>query len=180
MKYILIITFLLISFSLFSAVRIIEEKPESIIIEISSDDLTLEEDEKFTKIVSKDFSVFGESGAPELPSQSFLIAVPPQGNIRYRIVSIQERNISINKPVSPAPKYIEGKNTSQALFEINEELYLNTPKDYVDIRNKDIFRKVEVVSVNFSPTIYDYKNNILKFADRVIIQSNISGNVSHR
>ena len=119
-----VFVFLLLSFSLLSAgVHVLEETSNRIVVKITLDNMTIEEGSNFTYINVLDWTGEGLLGAPDLAFKILNIAIPPQGQIKTKILSQNVQRKILTKPVSPVPLIRKGGKTYDYIFEIDQDLY---------------------------------------------------------
>ncbi|HPR17038.1 MAG TPA: hypothetical protein PLD62_02215 [Candidatus Cloacimonadota bacterium] len=112
MKRWLILAFLAPAIFLVAEVNVLSRSNESIFVQLTVDNYQFTESSEFTFINMEDWSYNAEVGGPSVPILILNVAVPPDGDISYRILNRTDEAIDLDKPVSPVPEIRQGKKTS--------------------------------------------------------------------
>ena len=179
-KKIFLLIFVLSAFLLNGKIEILEQSRERSLITISVQGYQIHEDRNFTYINLENWTNTGEIGAPALPNKFINIAVPPQGNISVNIIYEKTSIKYFRLPLQPVPRIIKSGETSDFIFEIDEELFSRGSDRFLVIGEKLRFRFNEYFPVKISPFLYDHSARKLEIIEELILEINIEGDHSFR
>ncbi|MBV7328941.1 Ig-like domain-containing protein [Chloroflexi bacterium TSY] len=166
------------------AVVILESNPQSVILELTVDDLetTLAEHQgrDYERISIPGLDLTATPGAPQLPTRGVLLAVSSLDGLTVDILDIgyTTRN---NYSVYPTPVYeIENTdpNTSISgnlveIFTIDHDLYATDafyPEQIVTVNDAGMIREQAVAQVQFYPVQFNPVTRKLRHYDRIVVK----------
>jgi len=161
-------------------IEILEHTRDRLLIKILVQDYQFREDLDFTYIDLENWSNDGETGAPALPYKLINVAVPPEGNISYKIISERTSIKHCKLPLQPIPKIVRSGETSDFIFEINEDLFSQKRDLFLEIGEKARFRFNEYFPIKISPFLYDHSSGKIEIKEEMIIEILIDGDQNFR
>ena len=163
-----------------SKIIVLEETSEHVLLQFSIDDYSISQNGNYAFVHCENLSQPGEVGAPLLPMKMINIAVPPAGDIEVKVISKREEKLQLQRPIAPVPKIIEGKKTSDEIYEINSDLYGRQKEKDIVLCEKTDYRLHEFVPIEIHPFLYNFSRNELTILKEMIFQIDIKGNISFR
>ncbi|MCF7913441.1 MAG: T9SS type A sorting domain-containing protein [Candidatus Cloacimonetes bacterium] len=118
-----------------------------------------------------------DTGMPDLPQFTTMIAIPGQGSVEldYSVIPGETlSNISIYPSQEPEYEFLENSE----VFSRNNEYYSQGsmfPAERVSIGNPAIMRDLRIVPVSFCPFAYNAATNELQIASEIQVQINVTG-----
>ena len=179
MKRWLILAFLAPAIFLVAEVNVLSRSNESIFVQLTVDNYQFTESSEFTFINMEDWSYNAEVGGPSVPILILNVAVPPDGDISYRILNRTDEAIDLDKPVSPVPEIRQGKKTSDEYLIINSEKYREFTQNFVEVQEKSFYRKFEYVPLVFSPFLFDPATNRMRICTEINLEISIGGDLNY-
>lgn len=120
-------------------------------------------------------------GKIDLPYYSFLIGVPPNGNLHYSIISTETDSYELLYPVAPYPVFIEDpqKGTYTPVYHIDKNLYeTEQSQKILEVSEPYQWRQQTVVRIVLHP--FTVENNKLKIIDTIKLSFSFAGDKSPR
>ncbi|MEA2103147.1 MAG: type IX secretion system sortase PorU [Candidatus Cloacimonadota bacterium] len=142
---------------------------------------SLHNSDQFSFIDAKHLSFTDISGEARIPLYSFLVGIPQEGQLKYKIENQRYVQKHLQYPLAPCPKYIESDTdeTHRAVFEINPKIYrksLNTK--LITLSDPFIWRNQRVVRVTICP--FQIENQMVTVTENFDINFDITGNTFYR
>ena len=180
----LTLALLLISAALFTElnrVDVIKQTADYILLEIDTSDLVLKQFEGFTDIVLEKMKYPGESSKPALPYLDLNIAIPPNGDIDFKVLELKKKNINLENPVKPVPQIEEHKKTHKFIHRLNQEKYEEALKKDRFITKHQItrYRYNEYIPLLIKPITLLNSTKQISHAYKITIEINIKGQINY-
>lgn len=180
MKKIVLLAILLPAVFLMAEVNIVKQSKESIFIQLTFENYKLIDFDGFTGLEVDGWEFNQIPGAPFLPQKWLPVAVPPEGNLEIIILNKKENTINANYPILPAPLIVDGKETSDYIYNIDQNKYFNYRKEHIALGERSSFRHYDYIPIQFYPVLLNPETNALNICENLTIEIRISGDVNYR
>jgi Peptidase family C25/Propeptide_C25/FlgD Ig-like domain len=118
-----------------------------------------------------------ETGMPDLPQFTTMIAIPNQGSVELEYTVIPGETLS-NISIFPSQELAYEFWENSEVFSLNSEYYTrgsNFPSSEVTIGSPAIMRDLRVIPVSFCPFTYNAASNELQIASEIQVQITVTG-----
>ncbi len=158
-----------------SSFTVLKSDAKSLVFEVVIDSLDTETvylsgNQKFLFIHGGDNPVSQDPGTPYLPTYTFTIGLPPDGEPHVDAIVEESEVIRLNCPIMPVPYF---ENDGLSPFYQKGETYKQKgffPSDVLDSVEIAWLRTLRVASIRLHPFQYDPATNTLKFNRRIIVR----------
>jgi len=126
----------------------------------------------FVKISHLDTAGLIDSGKPDLPVFSAIIAIPNEGNSEISVISTQQSTLE-GVRIYPLQPFQSESNRAESSFTIDENYYLNGsvyPENIVSLSEPAIMRDFRIVTVTINPFIYNPATSTLTIIENMEIE----------
>jgi hypothetical protein len=167
---------------LLAEVNVIHQSRERIILKVNIENYEISNDEEYSYFRYSDWLSGNPAGAPDIPSKSIQIALPPEGVVSYDIRPIRQTIKRLDKPIVPIPHIIQQDedSTSDYYFRLDEQLYSVREDNLVAQREPERFRFYNIVPLDIKPVFYDHQNRELTIHEEFEIEITIRGDISYQ
>jgi len=146
----------------------------SLIVTLESTFYTISHSGNKAEVEMEGFGFILEPGCPRLPSKTFLIGVPPGGEvISIELVGENQEVIPGHYDILPVPPVSDGiRNVS---YKVNEEVYSSSgsyPSDVFEYLGMSQLRKYSFARVKFCPVLYSPSTGKLVIYREIILKVN--------
>jgi Peptidase family C25/Propeptide_C25/FlgD Ig-like domain len=191
-KYILLISIIILHISLWGLLIEIPGNAQNSLVEyeqLDSDDITLEfnldhyereeisrENQSYSKISYPEAGSLLETGMPDLPIFSRLIAIPNEGTPHLTITYMNSHTIK-DIMIYPQEELAES-DSEQNTFSINTEYYQQGnlyPAGAAELGEPAIMRDIRLVKITFMPFQYNASARELTVHDNICLTLSITG-----
>ncbi len=160
-------------------ITVVEETAKELIIKIEVADFHLNYSAEFAEITLENSLQNSEAGFPDIPFLNLNLAVPPNGNFYYSIVSKKREKIKLKKPILPIAKIVKNSFTHDFIYNIDSEKYRQT-NDLIVKNEKYQYRSFSIIPLKISPFQYNHQNLELEVITELILKIKIIGQTSYR
>jgi hypothetical protein len=174
MKFKIFLVLVFFTSLLCAQVEIVESSKDHYLLEVSFTDYNIHQTNHFTIVENQEWSSEAVAGHPDLPLTELKFIVPADGNLQVNLISQQNENIRIDKPLKPVPYYNETSQTYD--FIIKDEFYVKKPA--IVAKEKQRFRFYNFVPVQFSP-VQLTENGIL-VNKKMLVEVKITGDFQNK
>jgi len=154
--------------------------PAKLNVNYEADIYNIYQENGFSHLKFNDFTTQQIPGKPDLPYREFCIGVPPGGDIEVIITSLEEETIKLESQLSPVPSIISSGKTSEYIYQINQELYDEQERNFIQIMERSKYRFNNIIPIKFYPVIYDQTQNEITICKKINFEILIEGEVSYR
>jgi hypothetical protein len=140
-------------------------------IDLSDTDIICDGD--FTDISLPSAIQSNQPSSPDLPAILLYFAVPEGGGISVNMTDISLINISLDNPIRPASRIVEGTDADTEYI-VDQALYSTTRQRY-EVTPTQSISSYDFVSLSISPFHYDHENRRLQFPQRLKVRVSIHG-----
>jgi len=141
-----------------------------------------------------DYGTAGQAGQPELPAKRALLGVPPEAQVEVKVITAEQRSISLDHDLAPAPKAVTRDRKGGALdplvqcggetelqFARDEALYRQDaffPSELARIAREGYLRDQRFVQVELTPFQYNPTHRELRYYPLLRVQVRFVGSPS--
>jgi hypothetical protein len=114
---------LLMSLVLYAGIRLSSDSGSSLILEYSLGSWDLASEGDYTRIIAEEMDYNRQPGAPLMPYDEFKVALPPEGDLRYTLLSSSTEKITLPSRLLPVPSVMQGEDVSEYIYQPDDALY---------------------------------------------------------
>ncbi len=180
MKKCIFLLLALIPLTLSANFNIQSTSPAKLNFNYEADFYNIYQENGFSHLQFNDFTTQHTPGKPDLPYREFCIGVPPGGEVEVIITSIEKETIKLESQLSPVPSIISSGKTSEYIYQINQELYDEQERNFIQIMERSKYRFNNIIPIRFYPVIYDQTQNEITICKSIELEIRINGDVRFR
>ncbi|MGC9336589.1 MAG: type IX secretion system sortase PorU [Candidatus Cloacimonadia bacterium] len=160
-----------------SPLKIIQSNKKQLVISFELQEYHISEKQGFTFIDAPGFYNEKEEGAALLPEYSFLVGVPPDGDISFSISNQTDKKVYLQYPIAPSPRFEIGKDDiAFPVYEIQQMKYAPTlSPSLIEVSEPYNYRWQRVVRMTINP-FRQLADGYLKITSGLSISINYKGN----
>ena len=168
-----ILTICSIKFLLAYTLTILNETPESSLLEIDLHEVRITQQNEWSEISFSQAEQSTDPHSPDLPLIKLFFAIPSRGNLSAQIYPLQNRAAILEKPVLPVGNP-RGDASMQSDYHLDQFKYQQTTPP-VEILPQQTLNNYDVIPVIIHPIIYEYSNNTIQITEKFRLEINITG-----
>lgn len=170
---------LLMSLVLYAGIRLSSDSGSSLILEYSLGSWDLASEGDYTRIIAEEMDYNSQPGAPLLPYDEFKVALPPEGDLRYTLLSSSTEKITLPSRLLPVPSVMQGEDVSEYIYQPDDALYNDSGTQFLLRQNVHNFRGLSLVPIRINPFAYDGQRE-LTIVKQAILRIDVLGNVNYK
>ncbi|MBT3168645.1 MAG: T9SS type A sorting domain-containing protein [Candidatus Cloacimonetes bacterium] len=159
-------------------ITVVEETAKELIVKIEIVDFQLNYGAEFAEITLENGLQNSEAGSPDIPFLNLNLAVPPNGNLRYSIVSQKKEKLKLQKPILPVAKIVKNSSTHDFIYHVDVEKYRQI-NDLIVKNGKSQYRSFSLIPLKISPFQYNHQNLELEVITELTLKIDIIGQTNY-
>lgn len=170
---------LLLSLSLFAGIKLSSDGGSEFILEYTLNSWQLVAEGDYTRIIAEDMDYSSISGAPLLPYDEFKVALPPDGDLRFVLLSTTTEKVTLPSRLLPVPQVSLAEGISNYHYLPDETHYRESGNQILFQHNPASFRGLNFVPIRINPFIYDGQRE-LTLVKQATIKIEVLGNLAFK